>query len=148
LTSSKAVLGAVRRLVSAEHRHNPSPAWRSSRSKILSPSLYGILQLFLLSNSRGIGEEGDIHAGDSEEGVGGEDELYRCRSTCEVHVDPLIVGNPATLHIPHLGLMIWLLFFMLDLAVAFNNPPGVDIWCGKAYRATSVILLDDAEPRG
>lgn len=44
--------------------------------------------------------------------------------------------------------MIWLLFFVLGLAVAFNNPPGVDIWCGKAYRATFVILLDDAEPRG
>jgi hypothetical protein len=31
------------------------------------------------------------------------------------------------------------LFFMLGLAAAFNNPPGVDIWCGKAYRATYVI---------
>ncbi|OOF93902.1 hypothetical protein ASPCADRAFT_19643, partial [Aspergillus carbonarius ITEM 5010] len=25
----------------------------------------------------------------------------------------------------------------LPLAVAFNNPPGVDIWCGKAYRASN-----------
>lgn len=24
-----------------------------------------------------------------------------------------------------------------DVAFAFNNPPGVDIWCGKAYRATN-----------
>ncbi|RAL03212.1 uncharacterized protein BO80DRAFT_462933 [Aspergillus ibericus CBS 121593] len=25
----------------------------------------------------------------------------------------------------------------LPLALAFNNPPGVDIWCGKAYRASN-----------
>lgn len=35
--------------------------------------------------------------------------------------------------------MLVLLFFVLGLAAAFNNPPGVDIWCGKAYRATYVI---------
>ncbi|CEJ58603.1 hypothetical protein PMG11_07255 [Penicillium brasilianum] len=40
--------------------------------------------------------------------------------------------------------MIVPLFFMLGLAAAFNNPPGVDIWCGKAYRATNVSF----EPGG
>lgn len=34
------------------------------------------------------------------------------------------------------------LFLFLGLAVAFNNPPGVDIWCGKAYQSTYVILID------
>lgn len=54
--------------------------------------------------------------------------------------------------------MIVPLSFMLGLAAAFNNPPGVDIWCGKAYRATYVIanrkskggetkLIDYAEMR-
>lgn len=48
----------------------------TSRYKTLSQPLYRILQLSLLSNSHSIGEEGDIHEGDSEEGVGGEDVLY------------------------------------------------------------------------
>ncbi|PYI24146.1 hypothetical protein BO99DRAFT_478667 [Aspergillus violaceofuscus CBS 115571] len=26
---------------------------------------------------------------------------------------------------------------LVPLSAAFNNPPGVDIWCGKAYRATN-----------
>jgi hypothetical protein len=30
-----------------------------------------------------------------------------------------------------------LIFILLPGVYAqFNNPPGVDIWCGKAYRAT------------
>lgn len=29
--------------------------------------------------------------------------------------------------------------------LAFNNPPGVDIWCGKAYRAAYVESEDDFE---
>ena len=74
--------------------------------------------------------------------------LYRCRSTNNLHIVHIIVGNPATLRAPHTGSMIWPVFFVLGLAVAFNNPPGVDIWCGKAYRATFVILLLDAESRG
>jgi hypothetical protein len=29
------------------------------------------------------------------------------------------------------------IFILLPNVYAqFNNPPGVDIWCGKAYRAT------------
>ncbi|KAJ5408879.1 hypothetical protein N7509_002762 [Penicillium cosmopolitanum] len=32
--------------------------------------------------------------------------------------------------------MFWLLF-VLGLATAFNNPPGVSIWCGKAYMPTN-----------
>ncbi|OCL05579.1 hypothetical protein AOQ84DRAFT_379451, partial [Glonium stellatum] len=30
-----------------------------------------------------------------------------------------------------------------DVASAFNNPPGVDIWCGKAYRATNASFNPD-----
>ncbi|KAF7720291.1 Glycoside hydrolase superfamily protein [Penicillium ucsense] len=40
--------------------------------------------------------------------------------------------------------MPWPLFFILAVATAFNNPPGVDIWCGKAYRATNASF----EPGG
>jgi hypothetical protein len=27
-------------------------------------------------------------------------------------------------------------------ASEFNNPPGVDIWCGKAYRETVRLVMD------
>jgi hypothetical protein len=26
----------------------------------------------------------------------------------------------------------------------FNNPPGVDIWCGKAYRETYILSINGA----
>jgi len=39
--------------------------------------------------------------------------------------------------------MFWFSLF-LGLAAAFNNPPGVDIWCGKAYRPTYVTPIDPA----
>lgn len=41
--------------------------------------------------------------------------------------------------------MIWFLLFILGLAAAFNNPPGVDIWCGKAYRSTYVSPVDERD---
>jgi hypothetical protein len=37
--------------------------------------------------------------------------------------------------------MIWP-FMFLGLATAFDNPPGVDTWCGKAYKSTYVISID------
>lgn len=64
-------------------------------------------------------------------------------------------GPPKFLH-NFLVAMFWLLF-IVGLAAAFNNPPGVDIWCGKAYRPTyepqsatqsliqSTILTSDLE---
>ena len=30
----------------------------------------------------------------------------------------------------------------------FNNPPGVDIWCGKAYQSTYVHTLNPASNPG
>ncbi|KUI62934.1 hypothetical protein VP1G_10057 [Cytospora mali] len=33
--------------------------------------------------------------------------------------------------------MMGLLLFVSQTAAQFNNPPGVDIWCGKAYRETN-----------
>lgn len=38
-------------------------------------------------------------------------------------------------HSPNDCPKMWL-FLLIGLAAAFNNPPGVDIWCGKAYRST------------
>ncbi|GAD96679.1 conserved hypothetical protein [Paecilomyces variotii No. 5] len=40
------------------------------------------------------------------------------------------------------SLALW--FGTFSLAAAFNNPPGVDIWCGKAYRASNASF----EPGG
>ncbi|KAJ5802930.1 uncharacterized protein N7503_005380 [Penicillium pulvis] len=40
-------------------------------------------------------------------------------------------------------MMFWL-FSILGVAAAFNNPPGVDIWCGKAYYPTNASF----EPGG
>jgi hypothetical protein len=42
--------------------------------------------------------------------------------------------------------MLSILASVLILVVAlvdgqFNNPPGVDIWCGKAYRETYVFCI-------
>lgn len=36
----------------------------------------------------------------------------------------------------HFKPMMFWLFSILGVAAAFNNPPGVDIWCGKAYYPT------------
>lgn len=36
---------------------------------------------------------------------------------------------------PTNSLKMWL-FFLISLAAAFNNPAGVEIWCGKAYQST------------
>lgn len=33
--------------------------------------------------------------------------------------------------------------FAQSVVAQFNNPAGVDIWCGKAYRATYVIFIKE-----
>lgn len=71
---------------------------------------------------------------------------YPCRgsiswthSAPSVHITPAKVHRklwygPVLLLIRMRSFALWL--GALGLTAAFNNPPGVDIWCGKAYRAT------------
>ncbi|KAJ5488981.1 hypothetical protein N7539_003871 [Penicillium diatomitis] len=43
--------------------------------------------------------------------------------------------------------MPWSLFFILAVATAFNNPAGVDIWCGKAYLGALEVSVDGTDVR-
>ena len=44
-------------------------------------------------------------------------------------------------------MFLFALAFLASVArvYSFNNPPGVDIWCGKAYRARYVIQIPFVE---